>query len=312
MDLIRQIRAILLLFIFSLSFLSSHQSGGAQEEVSPPPTESPISPNPENQTEAETNRNRFVGAPPINEVGNTQNKEATAKKTNRLKTWLGLGFNYVKYNQTRSNFDTDLNFETFKWPSSFWDLSVLVWGPLGLTLSYKNTPGSVSPTSGYTFTKTDYQWITQTIEATYFPESWKGKAFGQNYIFGLRVGGNQQSLPTIWRVKSKEFRFENTKLVMPSVGAQVTLALQKWRFELGLRYQLPQSTTTTEITSPFSFDGSIGLYRMFAKNYLTGFFWYGQWIDYKFQRREDYQNALVQGKQTLLYSNIDYRVGFIW
>lgn len=214
--------------------------------------------------------------------------------------WGGLGYNYVRYEQS------GVYFESFKGPA-FLLKGQYEFSPIWTFQSnLKSSPGSTVSSDKLTVQEGDYNWITFTADAIQMPEKWNGRLFGQNWKYGLRYGIQYHIVPFLVEVATDTYSVTTNTLTMATLGGHVEVNRDRRIYYEGyLEYQYPlMSGSKFKIQPTFAFDGSVGMIYRYKAHWRLGLFWYGQWHQY------DYTSDDGEGSQTLFYSNIEARVGF--
>lgn len=225
--------------------------------------------------------------------------------------WAGLGINFLSYSASDSQNST-LNFRSFKLPSIYMKGWMNLSESFSSNIEYKVSPGET--TSGeITIDKGSYNWNIASIDGTYSPLRWRAKRIFGNYYgdYSLRFGVQHHTVPFINVTSGGNAELLTNEIGMFTIGAQVQAFKNlKWLYEIYMRYQHPIYTGTVFSIKPkFAFDGSMGGYYKYNSNLRLGFFWYGQIQQYDVS---GIAGTSKTGSQTLLFSNVEARIGYEW
>lgn len=218
--------------------------------------------------------------------------------------WAGFGENYQYHKQSIPSVSGQSKFQNIQGPTLY-VMAGLLGASTGAEFSYKETPGRMESSPKVTVLDGDFTWKTLTGEGLY-------KFVNSNSY--LRFGFQHHSLPFMdLDTTNATLTVRANTLTMATIGYEHTYSIsKKLRCEWLFRYQYPiQVGTSTgrdfSVKPEFAFDGSLGGVYKINDIVRVGLFWYGQWHQFKF----DYtSNTSFMGKQTLFYSNFDFRVGW--
>lgn len=244
-----------------------------------------------------------------------QNSETDSKvpASFGFRSWAGAGASYIQHRQTRSGSGKNLSFETIEMPSSYVDMDLIFFNRLRVLLVSQQAPGVVENRQTIQVLNRQYAWKVQSLDLAYSPSSWKWKVFGFATQWGVRLGAQTQQIPMIEQTQETEYLVNPINVSLAAVGGDVSVKLsQYWRMDLFMRYQhlFDFPGKKIQIETPLVFDGSIGVYRLVGSYFRTGVFWYGEYMDYQFKKRESFESAIVEGSQNLLSSTLEFRFGF--
>ena len=242
------------------------------------------------------------------------------RRDKTLGLWLGVGANYLQYSQ-----DTDiseLEYSSFAAPSFFVKGEYTFNRQWALSIEASHTPGTAENDDNNAFVSLDedYSWTIIDVNAHYFPRSWEQKKFlfGKYADYGLRFGFQHQLVPfieTAGTVGSLNAITIEQKGITYLTGGGFFKAYDNsnWVYELFMRLQIPVAGPSEFTVKPsFGFDGSVGAYYLYNANLRFGMFWYGQYqsLDFEGLEEEYFPPDEISGNQGLLFSNIEFRVGY--
>lgn len=224
--------------------------------------------------------------------------------------WAGIGANYTSNSQTVDGF-SDVKYGRIKAPSSFFQGGFFVSERLGLDLSYKSTPGEAKSSADITVVNGEYNWQTITAEGLWRSDS---ELTDDSEII-WRLGIQHHQIPFMVPLGSSQIEVKQYTLTNISLGFDYRWAFdEKMRIEWMMRYQRPvgltgDSGTSLEMQPQFSFDGSLGAVREIKEDFFAGVYFYGQYQNLEFSY-SDSNGTRFSGKQSLLFSNVELRLGF--
>ena len=246
-------------------------------------------------------------------------KRRKRKKRRRKKNelWLGTGFNYVSFGQDSDVIQSELNFDSFKFPSFLFIYENNLTKRWEASIYYKMSPGEADSTTEITLSEEAYNWQIIGLEGKYKRPTWRKKIFNKYFTqYDVRFGVLQHTVPFIKRTGGASSNAELTtnSLLAVAGGGGMTVRLNRnWELETFVKLQFPFSSGSEFDISPgLSFDGSVGGIYHFQKwkNWSLGSFWYGQWMNYDIDYTDDFTSADATGTQTLFYSNLEVRLGY--
>ena len=234
---------------------------------------------------------------------------------NRPSLWLGIGYNYVRYEQQVPEIDSSVQYESFRGPSWYVEGRYNFSDTWGAIASAKMSPGEVLSTSDIEIANGAYNWMIYALETWYSPTSWKVQPFAplnRPSRFSLRAGVQQHSVPFLTRTTIASGEVQSIDLTMVGLGLQWDVELSDTlNFEIYQRYQHPvRSSRLESVSQKFSFDGSVGLTYLPNDDWAIGLFWYGQLQMYDFTAHDALLNTSVTGSQTVFFSNAELRAGY--
>lgn len=247
-------------------------------------------------------------------IDEVQVKEAGGPPT----AWvaLGLGGNYLNYGQTVPGANAEVSYESLKPVSVYGEAGATISRKWKAAASYHDSPGQVSSSPSIPVSNGSYHWKTYSGEGFYELNEDMFRVNGKPVVLDGRFGVQYHSMPFIVvqsSTRSVDIR-ENT-LTMATIGANATLGKwEKFSYEVFGRYQYPVSaagsgSNSFKVSPNFAFDGSMGgLYRL--SNVTLGAFWYGQWHVYNFNYTDGSTGTSNSGRQSLFYSNVEFRLGY--
>ena len=224
-------------------------------------------------------------------------------------TWFGTGMNFVNYGQENPG-HSSASFSTIAGPSFYAEIGKVFdsnWGVMG---SYKQTPGTVElaqiNSADYTWNTLAFDYIRRTSE--------EHELLGGQFTYAALVGTQYHMIPYLdYQQGQRKYSLAKVNMMTASVGFLTQLQRAKWKYEWYMHYQLPfmssGSTGEFKVTPIFAFDGSIGASYQFRPQWRVGGFWYGQYHQYNFESATA-GGGTNAGSQTLIYSNMDLRLGY--
>ncbi len=234
--------------------------------------------------------------------------------------WGGFGFNFLKYDQT-SSIPSEVGFQSFAGPSIYAKVARSLSREWAMQMTYNQSPGKTQSSDEIKVTEGSYNWTFYTSEFTYFKNNWKKRY--RNYLtqFGAQGGVQYHVVPFIVRSSTTDASVAsvdtNTVLMGTAGGTWLIHYDRYWLFETFARYQHPLSSGSTFKIEPiYAVDGSVGVIYKWKPDVRAGFFWYGQMHAYNYSGHTDKYNAAnggtptVNGKQTLFFTNLEFRVGW--
>ena len=234
---------------------------------------------------------------------------------NRPSVWLGVGYNYVRYEQQVPEIDSSVQYESFRGPSWYVEGRYNFSETWGTIASAKVSPGEVLSTSDIDIANGAYNWMIYALETWYSPSSWKVQPFAPLHRpsrFSLRAGVQQHAVPFLARTTVASGEVQSIDLTMVGLGLQWDVELSDTlNFEIYQRYQHPvRSSRLESVSQKFSFDGSVGLTYLPNDDWAIGLFWYGQLQMYDFTAPDALLGTSVAGSQTVFFSNAELRAGY--
>ncbi|MEZ4871983.1 MAG: hypothetical protein R2827_07020 [Bdellovibrionales bacterium] len=237
--------------------------------------------------------------------------------------WGGLGANYLNYSQT-TDIESELEYASFAAPSAYLGAKYNFNRQWAISLEATYTPGTVENDSDNAFVSLDetYSWTILDVNGHYYPRGWDQRKFlfGKYADYGIRFGVQHQLMPFIETAGVDPDTSKNAISIEQKAIDFLTAGFflkaydnSNWVYELYMRYQHPiVSPTEVTIAPKFAFDGSIGTYYLYNTNLRFGFFWYGQYQNYDFSDLDEEYivSRPISGTQTLLFSNIEFRIGY--
>jgi hypothetical protein len=230
--------------------------------------------------------------------------------------WAGIGENYVDNSQSLG-VGVARYYQVYG-PSQYFEAGYRSKGGIGAVLTYKSTPGKINITqnksdSAYPLDNDRYRWTAISAEAMTRGLSKFTLLEGPIY-YGLRAGLQDHRTPfLVVNEEEATIELKMNSMTTASFGGYAEWMRKKWTYHWLMRYQLPFSSSSPgassfAITPIFAFDGSVGAAYNISQQIKLGFFWYGQWHQYKYNyARADLTTN--SGSQSLFYSNIDVRLG---
>lgn len=243
-------------------------------------------------------------------MASTEPLKASPYRQSNKSVWLGVGFNYLKYNQTTSTLPSNLTFETIKLPSLYLGGTYHVNTKWSAMASYSISKGATSSSSQVAVSSGDFLWKIASLEAIYWPERWRK----EKSRVGVMAGVQHHSFPflNILSTSPATATIENATMMVADLGAFMEYTPRaRWTYEAFLAYQYPLADPNEFSIKPqFLFNGSVGAYYRYRPNLYLGGFWYGQLHKYSFDQNNAAIGTRLSGKQDLFYSNIEFRVGY--
>ena len=233
--------------------------------------------------------------------------------------WFGVGYNFLQFEQASPTIQADLAYDSFKAPAIFFRLWNNLTDSFDINFEYKVSPGNVSSNEDLTVTSGSYDWSIITLEAEYSPKSWQNKTLlGFATDYAVKVGFQQHTVPFIRRVQdspSQIAEIATNDILMATLGGQLNVKVgARWIYEVFMRYQLPMTNGDVfDLTSSFTFDGSVGAIYKLNRNWRIGGFWYGQSHSYDYEGHTDpVTSSETSGDMSLFFSNAELRLGYEW
>jgi hypothetical protein len=236
--------------------------------------------------------------------------------------WLGLGYNYLTYDQKVSEVPSSLKLESLEGPTLFAKVAKSLSPTIAFQSTLNQAPGKTKSSPAVTISKGSYDWTYYTAEFTYFKPSW---SFHLNKYFnelGAQAGLQYHSVPFFTRSSTTDptaAQVVTNDILFAAFGGTWLIHYDRyWLFETFLRVQLPVYTGDVfDIDSAVAFDGSMGVIYKMKPDWRVGVFWYGQQHNYKFSNHNDKffeanggGGPKVSGSQDLFYSNLEFRIGW--
>ena len=214
--------------------------------------------------------------------------------------WVGMGENYLLYQQTIPNGTGQAKFQNVQGPTLSFTSGVM--GEIfGAEVSYKQTPGRMDSSSTVSVVDGQFTWKNLSGEGLY--------QVGENSR--LRFGVQHHVIPFMdLNPYTAVVTVKSNSLTALSLGFDHTYRISDHlRGEWLMRYQQPISSGGTNgesftITPELSFDGSLGAVYQTDSALRFGLYWYGQWQQFGFK------TSTFTGKQSLFYSNLEFRFGW--
>lgn len=225
----------------------------------------------------------------------------------------GLGLIYSVFNK-QSDVPTEIRFSSFKLPSL----------RLGYASTFKKFPewrldSSLFLGPGETKTGTrvnvrggSYYWTILSADALYSKPDWTKQWKDYRIRYAIRGGPQMHMLPFLKSIEATTTDQEISQATFGSLGVGGHLDIltdSEFSYSAYLRMTLPFTLmSNTSISSPLSFDGSLGgIYRPEKSKWSYGLYWYGQWLQFKFSEFDKFANRSVDGKFDIMFSNIEFR-----
>ena len=241
-------------------------------------------------------------------------KPKISTKEYRSEVSIDIGANVMGYKVDSDITSKALNFNSFKLPSVFIEGKFLFSQNFVVSSFYKISPGNVSSTSSLVFDEDSYNWTVLGVDVKYMHDSLRFKTFGAQSLVGFMAGTQMHQVPFVTRVggSSSAVTLEYNSINTLSAGISLDTPWNKfWSSEIFMRYQHPiQTGSLFSVSSATIFDGSIGLRKLLdkKKKWFLGAYWYGQYQSYSFKHRDPALNEKINGKQTLIFSNLAVRL----
>ena len=232
--------------------------------------------------------------------------------------WFGAGLNFLSLSQTDTDSST-FNFQGTPNSSYFFKVGGYVSKDApGVEFSYKNAPGSIASSSTLTVTNSNYTWQTFAVEALFLLKEDPFMISKLDKTWTARLGVQQHFNPYLATQSASLIDVKQNSITNASLGLELVLgAKQKVRYEFLARYQHPIASSasggnTYSAKPKLAFDGSVGLATNLSKNFLLGAYWYGQWNQYTFSYYDKPISTSNSGNQSLFYSSMEVRLGYIF
>lgn len=240
-------------------------------------------------------------------------------RSKKMGVFFGTGINYVSYKQEQMDVGSaNIDFDSFRMPS----FSLGYWYSRGdqwdIFAEFTQSPGKTSFSGNAHITESAYTWRTLSAQGFYtleslnyfkLPRSYKGRV-----SFG--TGLQYQLIPFLEREGPNVYGLVEKEILMWPIGLRFhTIKSGDWNFDFYFRVKFPLSYGELNLNSNLAFDGSVGALHHFGKEerYMWGVFWYGQYQSYSYKNVVDPPTAKhVRGTQSLLFSNLELRLGYLW
>jgi hypothetical protein len=254
------------------------------------------------------------------ELANKKELEVSPKKKYPFTAWLGVGYNFLSYGQTMTSPTSKLAYDSFSFPALMARVDARLSDLWSVSAGYNRAPGKVASTSQLTVTKGNYLWTITSLEALreipYYEDALIKGYFNRVY---LRAGFQSHNVPFLTRTDDTSqsvIKVSSNTVTMLTGGIQTIIKRNSyWAYDLLFRAQYPVAIGSEFKMFPkFAFDGGLGTYYTWHKNYLLGAYWYGQWQEYSFTSTDPFVDSGAPGKsrghQALFFSNLELRFGF--
>lgn len=206
---------------------------------------------------------------------------------------LGLSYAHVQYTQTLQQF-SDLSFYKDSFPAGQVFAGAWLHHHWGAEAYYKTNHGSIKSTPQVEVLNGDYRIQSIGAEILYRQ---KPLLLEQKSETFFKLGIHQHDFPYLRAVSPILVEKITSSIRTVSLGIETHCQIDDgWRVESSLRYQYPFNS---DITAQFTVDGSIGALYRFPKHSSLGFFWTGEWHEYKYSGI--FQNLFI--------STFDLRLG---
>ncbi|MBX3034917.1 MAG: hypothetical protein KF865_13435 [Bdellovibrionaceae bacterium] len=218
--------------------------------------------------------------------------------------WFGTGLNFQSQEQSVPDLGTarfqNIQGPNWLWRGGFW---LSHWG---LDLTYKDTPGKMNSSDSVVITNGAYNWRHITTEALYRSST--------DSDWAWRFGLQHHMVPFMDRDPvDAVIDIKSNSLTLLTVGVERFVPVSEdVRVEWQMRYQHPVASASSnasrfKVSPGVAFDGSVGGVIRTGGNSRLGLFWYGQWIQYRFEHEGA---TSFNGDQRLFYSSMEVRYGF--
>ncbi len=222
-----------------------------------------------------------------------------------LKIYLGVGVNYVAYDENLTEVST--NYRDLRGPATNVGVKMQATDEFGIEASYHRTPMKFE-NSSVALTTLESDWTSISLEGSYAKKTSKENEL----TFSLGTQIHQMPL-AMFELMSHQPQLRDIQLLNLSVGVRDTFYLNKrTRASLLGRFQQPlllsARTGSMKADSAFMFDGSVGLEKRAFEKVWFGLFWYGQYQRLNFS----YRDSVIQtaGTQSALFSDLELRFTF--
>ena len=240
----------------------------------------------------------------------------------RWEIWGGLGINYLQYSQSSADLSSDLTLKSFDFPTLYGKVSHRINDKFSFTATANQAPGKSEGSTNVNVGQGSYNWSYLTGEFTYFHPRLKSRSKNYHSEVGFNFGAQYHIVPFIARSSTTdpaEVSIETNGIWLNAIGVTWLVHLNRYySVETFMRYQVPFATGSLfHVVYKFAFDGSLGLIYKWTPEWNFGLFWYGQYHSYEFSSHRDKYFAAnggggpdISGEQSLLYSNLEFRVGW--
>ena len=224
--------------------------------------------------------------------------------------WLGTGESYIKYDQTIPGRGAAAA-QQIRPGSQYFEGGYNSLNGFGGVIAYQGIPGRIdldnAPVAG-----SSYRWTALAVDAMMRKiSSWRPR--GEPVIYGARAGVGIQHTPFLFLDEDQNVVLRMNELTNAAVGVLAEWSHARWRYYSLLRYQMPLSTradgsSAFDVTSSFTFNGSLGTSYNFTDRIKLGAFLYGQYQSFDFT----YVSPAItnSGTQSLIYTSLDVRLGY--
>lgn len=224
---------------------------------------------------------------------------------------LGSGFSFLSFAQNGSE-TRNLEYSSFTGPSFSIRAGADWQSGFGVDISYANYPGELKSSTN-NITNSRFNWTAQSLEATYRVNN-NIKSKGH---YHLRAGVQHHDLPYVQLPTVSTADVKKHEVTMATLGVNYNFEFsKKWHHQILLRYQIPisqsKSVDDIQFQSRFAFDGSLGASYNFSSRYNIGLFWYGQWQEFNYSMLNIATNQKDTGQNRFFFSNLEFRIGYIF
>jgi hypothetical protein len=236
--------------------------------------------------------------------------------------WGGLGYNYLKYEQSSADIPSALTLESFDMPTLYGKIVRSLNKEFAFQATANTAPGKTASSDSVQVSQGQYNWTFLTGEFTFFHPKWKLKYKKYFSEFGAQWGLQYHLVPFMARsstTDASETSVVENELIMAAIGMTWLIHYDRYfLLETFLRYQTPMATGDVfDIRYKMAFDGSVGLIYKINTDWRAGVFWYGQMHQYAFTNHRDVYfdgngggGPYISGDQKIFFTNIEARIGW--
>lgn len=288
----------------------------SQDVHFPPPIESPARASVKDETsippespliwqEEGSSSSNDLSAQPIEEAALMPEAVEPESEPMKMGLYLGAGFDFSSFEQAGPEGLESGKFTSVSYPSLTVGAQFYFTDFDALELQYSRWPGKINSGAANVSTSS-FIWTSYSIE-------YQRLILERGPLqYSVLLGMQQHETPFLSSGDNDLVEVLSNEFFNASAGLKINyLASNDLVYEAFMRYQHPLSAKSKNgydfsVSSPFVFDGSLGVSKSFGERLKAGVYWFGQYqkYDYKFTR-DDYDTS---GKETMLNSNIQLRL----
>lgn len=225
----------------------------------------------------------------------------------------GVGIDYLSFSQSGSE-TRRLNFASINTGSYSPRFGVIQDKGWGGEFSFASFPSKVQAQT-LAGANPRYQWQVAKIEIFHSsPTNWLENESGR---FRARCGVQSHRLPYANVNSTNSITMKEKEIMFGSAGVSYLFRIGRWQPQVDLNYSLPLGQkkareNNIQLQPLVTFDGSVGLSYQFSSGLELGAYWYGHWQDYKYKMYSEATGLPDAGTSKYLFSNIEYRIGYIF